>query len=271
MDIENLFSGYKQGGNNYIKKADSKNKWCGFSKGVIDELKQRHGSAFNIVLWGNNPVDHYFCIPFERLEHLFTESLMTSGKYADKGMRRWTATIANNVFLMRANSEYALDISEFYVDAGSQLAPIFGALSDEFDVDYTIEDALSNVKIRIGQSEFRSLVLSNFQATCCISGIAELSLLVASHIIPWSHDKSKRSDPANGLCLFIEYDKYFDRGYISLADDLSIIVTSHYPSFSSPLRERLLALRGSKIAVPSVTPINPAFLQYHRQNIFDKF
>ena len=33
MDIENLFSGYKQGGNNYIKKADSKNKWCGFSKG----------------------------------------------------------------------------------------------------------------------------------------------------------------------------------------------------------------------------------------------
>ena len=271
MDSENLFSGYKQGGNNYIKKADSKNKWCGFSKGVIDELKQRHGSAFNIVLWGNNPVDHYFCIPFERLEHLFTESLMTSGRYADKGMPRWTATIVNNIFLMRANSEHSLHISEFYVDAGSRLASIFGELSIEFDVVYAIEDALADLKIRIGQSEFRSLVLSSFQATCCISSIAEPSLLVASHIIPWSHDKSRRSDPANGLCLFVEYDKYFDRGYISLEDDLSIIVTSYYQSFSSPLRKRLLALRGRKIAAPSVTPINPAFLQYHRQNIFDKF
>lgn len=184
MDTENLFSGYKQGGNNYIKKADSKNKWCGFSKGVIDELKQRHGSAFNIVLWGNNPVDHYFCIPFERLEHLFTESLMTSGKYADKGMPRWTATIVNNIFLMRVNSEHSLHISEFYVDAGSRLASIFGELSIEFDVVYAIEDALADLKIRIGQSEFRSLVLSSFQATCCISSIAEPSLLVASHIIP---------------------------------------------------------------------------------------
>ncbi len=253
------------------KKGHSKNKWCGFSKGVIDRLKQRHGSAFNIVLWGSNPVDHYFCIPFAKLEHLFIESLMTSGKYADKGMHRWTATIVNNVFLMRANSEYALDISEFYIEPGSRLAPIFGALSDEFENDYTIEDALANVKIRIGRSEFRSLVLSDFQAKCCISSITETSVLVASHIIPWSHDKSKRSDPGKGLCLFIEYDKYFDRGYISLADDFSIIVTSQYPSFSGPLRERLGALRGSKIAVPSVTPINPAFLQYHRQNIFDKF
>lgn len=271
MNIDHIFTGYKQGGNNYIKKADSRNKWCGFSKGVIDELKEKHGSSFNIVLWGNTPVDHYFCIPFSRLEHLFNESLMTSGKLADKGLRRWTATIVNNVFMMRANSQYSVDISEFYVDASSQLAPFFGALVNEFDVDYTIEDALANIKTRIGQSEFRSLVLSNFKYKCCISGITEASLLVASHIIPWSHDKSKRSDPANGLCLFIEFDKYFDQGFISVEDDLSVIVSSRCSSFSGPLRERLLALQGQKIAAPCVTPINPAFLLYHRQNIFAQF
>lgn len=271
MNIDEIFTGYRQGGNNYIKKADSKNKWCGFSKGVIDGLKERHGLSFNIVLWGNTPADHYFCIPFSRLEPLFTESLMTSGKLADKGLRRWTATIVNNVFMMRANSAYSIDITEFYVDAGSQLAPVFGALVNEFDVDYTIEDALANVKIRIGQSEFRSLVLSNFKSKCCISGISEASLLVASHIIPWSHDKSKRSDPANGLCLFIEFDKYFDKGFISIADDLSVIVSSRCSSLSGPLRERLVALQGRTMASPGVTPINPAFLQYHRQNIFDQF
>jgi len=271
MNIDEIFTGYKQGGNSYIKKADSKNKWCGFSKGVIDALKQRHGLAFNIVLWGNAPIDHYFCIPFSRLEHLFTEDLMTSGKLADKGLRRWTATIVNNVFMMRANSQYSVDISEFYVDASSKLAPAFGALSNQYDVDYIIEDALANVKIRIGQSEFRSLVLSNFQSKCCLSGIFEEGLLVASHIIPWSHDKSKRGDPANGLCLFIEFDKYFDKGLISISDDFSVIVSNRCSSFSRPLRDRLAALEGRIMASPSVTPINPAFLKYHRQNIFDQF
>lgn len=271
MNIESIFTGYKQGGNNYIKKADSKNKWCGFSKGVIDTLRARCGLSFNIVLWGNTPTDHYFCIPFSRLDHLFTEGLMTSGKFADQGLQRWTATIVNNVFMMRANSQYSVDITEFYVDASSKLAPVFGSLVAQYDVDYTIEDALANVKIRIGQSAFRSLVLTNFQSICCLSRIAEESLLVASHIIPWSHDKSKRSDPANGLCLFVEFDKYFDKGLISMRDDLSVIVTNRLSSLSVPLRDRLSTLEGQRIAPPSVTPINPAFLQYHRQNIFDQF
>jgi predicted restriction endonuclease len=271
MNIDEIFTGHKRGGNNYIKKADSKNKWCGFSKGVIDGLKQRHGLSFNIVLWGNTPVDHYFCIPFSRLEHLFTEELMTSGEMADKGLRRWTATIVNNVFMMRANSHYSVDVNEFYVDASSRLAPVFESLSNQHDVDYAIEDALANVKIRTGQSEFRSLVLLNFQSTCCLSGISEEVLLVASHIIPWSHDKSKRGDPGNGLCLFVEFDKYFDKGLISISDDSSVIVSNRCASFSRPLRDRLAALEGRKMALPSVTPINPAFLQYHRQNIFDQF
>lgn len=271
MNIASIFTGYKQGGNNYIKKADSKNKWCGFSKGVIDTLRAKYGLSFNIVLWGNTPADHYFCIPFSRLDHLFTEGLMTSGKFADQGLQRWTATIVNNDFMMRANSQYSVDITEFYVDASSKLAPVFGSLVAQYDVDYTIEDALANVKIRIGQSAFRSLVLTNFQSTCCLSRIAEESLLVASHIIPWSHDKSKRSDPANGLCLFVEFDKYFDKGLISIRDDLSVIVTNQLFSLSVPLRDRLSTLEGQRIAPPCVTPINPAFLHYHRQNIFDQF
>ena len=271
MNINEIFTGYKQGGNNYIKKADSKNKWCGFSKGVIDDLRQKHGSSFNIVLWGNTPVDHYYCIPFSKLEHLFTEELMTSGELAEKGLRRWTATIVNNVFMMRANSHYSADISEHFVDATSSMAPVFRDLSIKYDADYLIEDALANVKVRIGQSEFRALVLSNFQSKCCLSEIAEESLLVASHIIPWSHDKSKRGDPSNGLCLFVEFDKYFDRGLVSLSDDHLVIVSSRCSAFSRPLRDRLIALEGRKIASPINTPINPSFLEYHRRNIFEQF
>ena len=148
MNIDSIFIGYKQGGNNYIKKADSKNKWCGFSKGVIDALRARHGLSFNIVLWGNTPTYHYFCIPFSKLDHLFTEDLMTSGKLAYKGLQRWTATIVNNIFMMRANSQYSVDITEFYVDASSQLAPVFGYLAAQYDVDYTIEDLITQLAPR---------------------------------------------------------------------------------------------------------------------------
>lgn len=138
-------------------------------------------------------------------------------------------------------------------------------------MDYAIEDALANVKIRIGQSEFRSLVLSNFQSTCCLSGVSEEAFLVASHIIPWSHDKSKRGDPSNGLCLFVEFDNNFDKGLISISDDYSVIVSSRCSTFSLPLRDRLALLEGRKMALPSVTVIKPNFLQYHRRNIFDQF
>lgn len=113
MNIDELFAGYKQGGNNYIIKAGSRIKWCGFSKGVVDGLREKYGISFNIVVWVNTPFDHYFCIPFSRLEHLFTEELMASGELADKGLRRWTATIVNNVFMMRANSHFSVDINEF--------------------------------------------------------------------------------------------------------------------------------------------------------------
>jgi hypothetical protein len=35
MEIKQLFKNYNEGGNNYILKADSQNKWCGFNKNII--------------------------------------------------------------------------------------------------------------------------------------------------------------------------------------------------------------------------------------------
>jgi putative restriction endonuclease len=271
MNIESFFLDYKRGGNSYIKKADSKNKWCGFSKSVIDALRDKYGSAFNIVIWGRNPSDHFYCIPFSRLEHLFVDSLMTSGKLAEKGLLRWTATIDNKLFKMKANATHSLGIAEFYVDCTSELAARFKASDDVYDIDYTIEDALANVKVRVGQSAFRSSVLDNFGHKCCISGISEPNLLIASHIIPWSHDKSIRSDPANGLCLFVEMDRYFDLGYISIDDDLCVIISAKRSGLSASLRSRLEVLEGVRIASPVLTPINKAYLEYHRQIIFDRY
>lgn len=47
-----------------------------------------------------------------------------------------------------------------------------------------------------------------------MSGLAEPRLLIASHIVPWSKDKTNRLNPSNGLCLSAIHDRAFDQGFI---------------------------------------------------------
>ncbi|PHR16395.1 MAG: restriction endonuclease [Sphingopyxis sp.] len=69
---------------------------------------------------------------------------------------------------------------------------------------------------RVGQGFFRRAVLTNFDNTCCITGIADTRLLNASHIVPWSLDAKNRHNPANGFALSATFDRAFDRGMITI-------------------------------------------------------
>ena len=70
------------------------------------------------------------------------------------------------------------------------------------------------VKTRVNQSIFRTMVLAAYNNTCCITGISNTDLLIASHIVPWNKNKTTRLNPANGLCLSAIHDKAFDRGLV---------------------------------------------------------
>lgn len=271
MEIRNIFTNYNEGGNNYILRADSKNRWCGFNKNTIDKLRNKYDLAFNIVIWGTKSENDYYCIPFSALEHLFTAEHMTTGKIAEQGNQRWTAIIENHIFKMHANSMFAVNIERFYSKIEPSQLKTYEDLDKAYDVDYTIEDAKANVNIRLAQSGFRKSVLGNFQSRCCISGIYESSMLVASHIVPWSKNKNYRSDPANGLCLFVEYDAYFDKGYISIDEKLNVIIAEKVQFFSEKLRARINSLRGKKIEPPIIHKIKNEYIEYHRNHILNNF
>jgi len=51
------------------------------------------------------------------------------------------------------------------------------------------------VKVRTNQSFFREMILSTYNYKCCITGIDQPELLIASHIKPWSQDKENRLNP----------------------------------------------------------------------------
>lgn len=84
------------------------------------------------------------------------------------------------------------------------------------------------VIVRVNQSLFRKMVLTNFNNKCCITGIMQPELIVASHILPWSKDKGNRLNPKNGLALNPLHDKAFDCGLITITTDLKIKVSSSF-------------------------------------------
>lgn len=87
-------------------------------------------------------------------------------------------------------------------------------------------EAERTVKIRRLQRFFRNSILANYENRCALTGIAVPQLLIASHIIPWSENETRRADPTNGICLNSLHDKAFDRHLITFDEDYRLVVSS---------------------------------------------
>lgn len=102
---------WKIGGEYYVLRATSFNKWVGFQETAIEELKQKFGDDFFIVICSDESIeDDFYNIPFKKLKHLFTDQHKTAGNTT----KRWTAIIQNDNFLMHSNSHLAVNIKEDY-------------------------------------------------------------------------------------------------------------------------------------------------------------
>lgn len=129
--------------------------------------------------------------------------------------------------------------------------------------------AEATIERRIGQNFFRRAVLANFDNTCCITGIAEPSLLNASHIMPWGVDVKNRHNPANGLCLSATFDRAFDRGLIAVDNSLMVLVSKSLLGHrSQKTRDFFSAFQGSAISSSTRFEPDPAFLNWHRKERF---
>jgi putative restriction endonuclease len=137
--------------------------------------------------------------------------------------------------------------------------------------DFTGETRRVVTQQRIKQHFFRRAVLSSYRGRCCMSGLSEPRLLLASHIVPWSKDKANRLNPSNGLCLSALHDRAFDRGLITLTDDFTIIVSRQlHGTHNEFMREALLALHGKQIDLPERFTPKKEFLVQHRADVFER-
>lgn len=130
----------------------------------------------------------------------------------------------------------------------------------EMDIPITEKTAL--IKARRGQGQFRTQLIEYWHG-CAISGLKNPELLIASHIKPWYiADNQERLNVYNGLLLLPNYDKLFDRGYISFDNNGKIIISQ------SLTREEADGMHiTDSLHLISVAPRHKKFLEYHRQKV----
>jgi putative restriction endonuclease len=128
----------------------------------------------------------------------------------------------------------------------------------------------SVVKTRVNQNFFRKMILSSYNQTCCITGLAIPELLVASHIVPWSLDTKNRMNPRNGLCLNALHDKAFDSGLITIDEDFHVMVSKRVVKIDNKKAKLISDYASKKIELPNRFIPDQKFLAFHREEVFIK-
>ncbi len=123
------------------------------------------------------------------------------------------------------------------------------------------------VKMRVNQSFFRSMILASYNFTCCVTGIKNTNLLLASHISPWSNDVANRLNPRNGLCLNALHDKAFDSFLITITPNFKIQLSKKIKAESKnkSVEENFIRFDGQEIILPQKFLPDEKFLLQHNK------
>jgi len=79
---------------------------------------------------------------------------------------------------------------------------------------------------RVGQGYYRQQIIEKWGGVCPVSGSNLKSILISSHIVPWSESNdNERLDVENGILLSPNIDSLFDKHLISFEDDGNILIS----------------------------------------------
>lgn len=164
------------------------------------------------------------------------------------------------------------ELAEVYSDL---LLRLQGHLPLEDDQQIKTPPGLDGVRLqhyRINQTFFRQSVISAYDYACCITGIDDQRLLIASHIKPWAQCETgeERTSAENGLCLNSLHDRAFDKGLITLDENLCVMYS---PSLRDALSRQVYAeyfekYEGIPIRLPARARPAQQYLEYHHDFVF---
>ena len=118
---------------------------------------------------------------------------------------------------------------------------------------------------RVGQDIFRRGLLEYWDGRCAITGLAVPELLRASHIKPWAacDTDAERLDIFNGLLLAPHLDAAFDAGFITIAQDGTVLISTMLP-----FQARSVLGLSNLLRIRAPHHAHERYLPLHRTNIF---
>ena len=120
---------------------------------------------------------------------------------------------------------------------------------------------------RLGQASFRIAVMQAYKRACAVTTEHSLPALDAAHIKPYSDGGEHKV--SNGLLLRSDIHRLFDKGYVTVTQDLRFEVSRRLKEdFHNG--KSYYSLQGSAIQVPSGNADKPdiSMLSWHNSNRF---
>ena len=82
------------------------------------------------------------------------------------------------------------------------------------------------VTSRVGQGYYRQKIREKWNYKCPVTGCEVLSILISSHILPWSEcNDDERLDVENGILLSPDVDSLFDKHLISFTNEGELVLS----------------------------------------------
>lgn len=180
---------------------------------------------------------------FASLDPSLAQKGLSGASKADREL--WNAFMENS-------AEIAEQAEALYESRINPIAQHIPEIEKPVNFPSGITETLREVKVRRVQHFFRQTVLESYNHRCAISGLAIPELLVASHIIPWSKDETRRADPTNGIALNGLYDKAFDRQLISFDESYRLVLSTKIKTQAKNeiVKSYFLDLEGKTLEMP---------------------
>jgi putative restriction endonuclease len=138
---------------------------------------------------------------------------------------------------------------------------------------YNVEDLEDEGKLIVRDAAFRKIVVSVYNHHCAFCKLQMLdsfsqSIVDGAHIKPFKIFYDDRID--NGLSLCKNHHWGFDRGWFTINDDYTILVTEGLQE-ESPNAKLMKEFQGERILLPIQKQYYPRLesLRWHRENVFN--
>ena len=208
----------------------------------------------------------YYCIDLEIVANLVYNPLtfdeirsikeIEEDSYLVSGFQSATIPLSKVAF------DKILELAK--VNKNVDLIETHNSLKNIENLDLTGDERETIIKSRIGHSKFKELL--RLENQCCpICGLNASSLLIASHIKPWSKsNEMEKVDKNNGFLLCPNHDYLFDKGFISFDEEGRLLI-------SSLLKEEDIEILGLNRKIQlDLSNEKKEYIKWHREHLYKK-